>query len=244
MEHVAQAVDLKSFFHNQMNMISEIDDHCRQIEDDLNQFKRQGKKLFLSSSLQTHSLPLLDIIHSIDPKIPVYFIDTGYHFPETILFKDRLKKEYGYHIIELSSPVNRYQQKDSDGQLLYTSDPDYCCYINKVLPLEPILKEYDVWISGVRASQSAFRSDFGKVGKGTFDTIKYHPVLEWTNQMIYAYKNAKNLPEHPLDEQGYSSIGCLPCTRKAEIGMDPREMRWFGLNKTECGLHTETMDTK
>ena len=107
MEYIAQAIDLKSSFHNQMNTISGVDDHCRQIEDEINQFKSQGKKLFLSSSLQTHSLPLLDIIHSIDPKIPVYFIDTCYHFPETILFKDRLKKEYGYHIIELSSPVSR-----------------------------------------------------------------------------------------------------------------------------------------
>jgi phosphoadenosine phosphosulfate reductase len=149
-----------------MNENSVIDDQCRQIEDEINQFKREGKKLFLSSSLQTHSVPLLDIIYSIDPTIPVFFIDTGYHFPETILFKNRLKKEYGYPIIELSSPVNRYQQKDSNGQLLYTSDPDYCCYLNKILPLEPILKEYDVWISGVRASQSAFRSELGKVSKG------------------------------------------------------------------------------
>ena len=82
-----------------MNTISDVDDQCRQIEDEINQFNSEGKKLFLSSSLQTHSLPLLDIIHSIDSTIPIYFIDTGYHFPETILFKDRLKKEYGYNII-------------------------------------------------------------------------------------------------------------------------------------------------
>jgi phosphoadenosine phosphosulfate reductase len=116
--------------------------------------------------------------------------------------------------------------------------------MNKVLPLEPILKEYDVWISGVRAGQSSFRLNLKKVENGKFGTKRYHPILNWSSKMIYEYQKEYDLPKHPLEEKGYYSIGCMPCTRKLEYDGDPREMRWFGMNKTECGLQTDTLEKK
>lgn len=215
----------------------------KKIIKELDELKQKKLKIFLSSSLQTHSIPLVHIIHNYDDKIPIYFLDTGYHFPETIQFKEKLKSEYGFNIIELRSNISRINQRDSNGRLLYASDPDYCCYINKVQPLEPILKEYDVWISGVRSNQTSHRAKMAKVEKGKFDTLHYHPILEWTTKLIYEYRKKYDLPEHPLEEKGYFNIGCMPCTKKFDLKDDEnsRDGRWSGLNKEECGLHTETV---
>lgn len=220
----------------------EIDSEIEKIEYTIHDFRKNSQKLFLTSSLQSHSIPLLHIVHQIDPDIPIYFLDTGYHFPETIEFKERLKNKFNLNIYDLESPIEKINQRDPNGKLMYASDPDYCCYMNKVLPLEPVLKEYDVWISGIRAAQNSFRSTMNEIENGKYGTKRYHPVLNWTSKMIYTYQKKHNLPEHPLEAKGYFSVGCMPCTRKMENNGDPREMRWFGMNKTECGLQTDTLD--
>lgn len=214
-----------------------------QIEDEILSFSKKEKKIFMTSSLQTHSIPLVHIIHNIDSEIPIFFLDTGYHFTETIEFKEQLKKEFSFNIVEVRSEIPRINQRDANGNLMYTSDPDYCCYINKVKPLEPILKEFDIWISGVRKSQTKHREQLGKTKLGKHDTLHYHPILEWDSKMIYQYRNEFNLPEHPLEQFGYFSVGCMPCTRKIDLNSESdRDTRWFGLNKNECGLHTETIE--
>jgi phosphoadenosine phosphosulfate reductase len=221
---------------------STLDDAVTLIKNELQELKRETSNIFLTSSLQTHSLPLVHIIHSIDSSIPVFFLDTGYHFPETIDFKEKLKADFGFNIQDLSSPIDRINQRDGNGRLMYASDPDYCCHINKVLPLEPVLHKYDVWISGVRADQSSHRSQLAKFEQGKHNTRRYHPILEWNSSMIHRYRKLYDLPAHPLEEQGYFSIGCMPCTRKPDPNASAREARWFGMNKTECGLHTETLE--
>ena len=229
---------------NSFSSPASVEERIEEISRQIEEFKQQHKKLFLTSSLQTHSLPLLHIVHQIDASIPVYFLDTGYHFPETISFKERLKKDFGFNIQEVRSPVDKINQRDDSGRLMYASEPDYCCYLNKVLPLEPVLQARDVWISGVRASQNTFRSDLKTIEKGKYDTLRYHPMLAWSSKMIFEYRKMYDLPEHPLEAEGYFSIGCMPCTRNMDMDGDPREMRWFGLNKTECGLQTETLEQK
>jgi len=129
-------------------------------------------------------------------------------------------------------------QKDSMGNLLFTSDPDYCCYLNKIQPLDNILIENDVWINGIRADQSANRKEMNEIEKAPHNVLRYHPILNWTKQELYKYIKEHKLPRHPLDDKGYISIGCEPCTRKIQIGDSEREGRWFGMKKTECGLHT------
>ncbi len=209
-----------------------------EIKQRIQKYEQEGKKLFATSSFQTHSIVLLHIISRINPKIPIYFINTGFLFPDTIKYKDQLAKEFGLNIIDAKSSVPKSQQKDSFGNLLFASDPDYCCFLNKIQPLDPILAENDVWINGVRADQTEVRKAMNIEEKSKFGCLRFHPMLDWTKQEIYAYIREYDLPKHPLDLKGYMSIGCEPCTRKVILG-DERSSRWYGLNKTECGLNTD-----
>jgi len=202
-------------------------------------FKKEGKSIFATSSFQTQSIPLLHIISSIDKSIPIYFTNTGYLFPETIAFKDELKARFGLTIIDLFSETPKIHQMDENGHLLFASDPDYCCYLNKISPLEPVLIEYDVWINGIRADQNANRKTMKEFQEASFGTLRYHPILKWTSRDVYQYIADHNLPAHPMEKKGYLSIGCEPCTRKFVDDGNERNARWFGMNKTECGLHTD-----
>jgi len=214
-----------------------------QIEQQLKKYEQEGKKMFVTSSFQTHSIVLLHIISRINPEIPVYFINTGFLFPETIKYKDLIAKEFGLNIIDAKSAVPKSQQKDSYGNLLFASDPDYCCFLNKIQPLDPILAEFDVWINGVRGDQTEVRKAMKVEEESKFGTLRFHPMLDWNKKEIYAYIREHQLPKHPLDAQGYMSIGCEPCTRKVVLG-DERSARWFGMNKTECGLNTDLVKSK
>lgn len=207
------------------------------IERQINLYKREKKKIFISSSFQSHSIPLLHIISKIDSSIPVYFIDTGFHFPETYLYKEQITKLLKITVNSISSPISKIHQRDIQGRFLFCSNNEYCCHINKVLPLEPVLMNNDVWITGVRSDQNENRKKLNPEEEGPFDTIRFHPMLQWSAKMIWDYRNLHALPPHPLEDKGYISIGCTPCTQKATI--DNRSGRWAGLNKTECGLHTE-----
>jgi len=137
------------------------------------------------------------------------------------------------------SAVPRIMQKDNEGNFLFSSNPDYCCHINKVEPMEPILQEYDIWINGVRADQSDVRKEFRIEQPAKFGCTRFHPMLDWDKRMIYQYIKEHQIPRHPLEQYGYNSIGCEPCTQKPDLEWEERKGRWFGMNKTECGLNTE-----
>jgi phosphoadenosine phosphosulfate reductase len=209
----------------------------------IKEYQNQGLKLFATSSFQTHSIVMLHLLSKIDNTIPIYFINTGYLFPETIEYKDKIAKLFGLTVIDTYPLVPKSQQKDSYGNLLFTTDPDYCCYLNKVQPMEPILMQYDIWINGVRADQTEVRKNFKVEQPAKHGVLRFHPMLDWTKRDIFRYIKENNLPKHPLDEKGYSSIGCEPCTRKIDLStLDERSARWFGLNKTECGLNTDLVE--
>jgi phosphoadenosine phosphosulfate reductase len=182
---------------------------------------------------------MLHILSKIDTTIPVYFMNTGYHFPETVAFKDQVANEFGLNVREVKSAVPRYMQKDQEGRLLFTSDPDHCCFLNKTAPTEELLRTFDIWINGIRADQSAIRKAMQVEQPAPFGTTRFHPMLDWNMRKIFAYIREHNLPRHPLDAKGYTSIGCEPCTRKLDPEMQEREARWYGMNKVECGLHTD-----
>jgi len=209
------------------------------IQEKIERYKGEGKKLFTSSSFQSHSLVMLHILSRIDKTIPVYFINTGYHFPETIEFRDHITELFELNTIDLKSDVPKHMQRDSSGKLLFTSDPDHCCYLNKTQPMDGILRSHDVWINGVRADQSAVRASMKVEQPAPYNSLRFHPMLDWNAKMIWEYQKEYKLPQHPLDLKGYVSIGCEPCTRKLDPGMQEREARWYGLKKVECGLHTE-----
>ena len=213
------------------------------IADELAAYEAAGKRLFATSSFQTNSVLLLHVLARFAPQVPVYFLNTGFHFPETLAFRRQLARDLGLDIRQLYSPVSRVQQKDACGRLLFTSDPDRCCHLNKVLPLEPVIAENDVWISGVRAAQSANRAAMGRTATGRRGIARFHPVIDWSSRDVYRYLSAHALPAHPLEVEGYHSIGCAPCTRRLtdqpDLGgeLDDRDGRWAGMKKTECGLH-------
>lgn len=216
----------------------ELEKEIEKIKNTLNNLQKEGKKICITSSFQTHSLPLLHLCKEAIADIPVLFIDTGYHFPETYSFRDQIVKEWGLNLVNLKSKVTRLQQKDSQGLPLYTTNPEYCCHINKVEPLDKEITNYDIWVAGLRRDQTSFRSALAEFKLQKNGVTKYHPILEWNSKMIYKYRQLYNLPAHPLEEKGYLSIGCLPCTSSVtEAG--ERGGRWLGSNKTECGIHTK-----
>lgn len=197
-----------------------------------------GKKVFTTSSFQSQSLPLLHIISRVDRDIPVYYTNTGFLFPQTVRFADQVSDQLGLNTIALRPEVPKIKQMDRSGRFLYASDPDHCCYLNKVQPLESILMENDIWINGVRADQSAVRASMAEEEPAQYGCVRYHPMLGWDTKMVYYYRKYHDLPEHPMEAQGYQSIGCEPCTTKAFGEGNERNARWFGMNKTECGLNT------
>lgn len=219
--------------------ISNKDALVEQIGRKLEEFKRFGKKAFTSSSFQSHSIPLLHIISRFDRDIPVYFLNTGFHFPETISFRHEIEKLLGLNVIDLVSPVSKTGQRDEQGKFFFANNPDHCCYLNKVLPLEPVIEKHDIWISGVRRDQTKFRSQLQEEEILNDGKLRYHPMLDWTSKMIWEYRKEFNLPQHPLEAKGFLSIGCMPCTRSVEESGEDRGGRWAGMSKEECGIQTE-----
>lgn len=189
------------------------------------------------SSFGAESAILLHLIGTIEPNIPVLFLDTGKHFPETLSYRDALAAQLGLtNLISLTPNTEALQAKDATG-LRWSYDPDGCCAIRKVQPLEKALLDFDATITGRKGFQSKTR-----VGLALFerdgDRIKFNPLAGWTKQELDAYVALNHLPPHPLVSMGYPSIGCAPCTSKVLPGEDPRSGRWRGWEKVECGIHT------
>ena len=201
-------------------------------------YNRQGLKMFASSSFQSHSVVMLHIISKIDRSIPVFFVDTGFHFPETLEYKNKIADLLGLNIISLRSITPKNLQRDASGNLLFTSDLDFCCYLNKTQPVEQILDQFDIWINGVRADQNTNRSQLNTFESTKLGASRFHPMLDWSLDSINQYIAENNIPRHPLESKGYQSIGCEPCTRKVSSANE-RDGRWYGMNKTECGLNLD-----
>ena len=204
----------------------------------VNNFLREGKSLFSSSSFQSQSIPLLHILSEIDGFKDVYMTNTGFLFSETIEFAYDVCSKFNLNLIIIKSELSKNKQIDRNGNFFYVSDPDYCCHVNKVLAMEVPLSKYDIWINGIRKDQSKERSKLSAFEKSKFNCLRYHPILDWTQKDIYFYNKLYNLPEHPLVSKGYSSIGCEPCTSCEGVSGN-RNSRWTGLKKTECGLNTD-----
>ena len=193
-------------------------------------------KIAATSSFQTQSLPLLHLIAKTVPRMPVFFLDTGFHFPETLAFRDRLTREFGLNVVVLKPQMGHYGFRQRYGEL-YRSNTDFCCYINKVEPLERAMKEMNGWITGIRHDQTRERSSTPVVSQQANGRYKICPMLHWTQKAVLDYIRKHELPVHPLLAHGYRSIGCAPCTRPVEAGEDDRAGRWADKIKTECGLY-------
>ncbi len=210
--------------------------HLERIRTKLTSFHADGRRMFATSSFQTQSAVLLHILGGMPFKIPVLFLDTGYHFPETLRYRDQLTSEFGLKLVILRPSVPKSEQRNAKGDLLYTSDPDRCCDFNKVQPLLGVFRNYDLWVNGVRRDQTEVRRQMAEEEEDSRGVHRYHPMLGWTAAMINAYIDLFNLPRHPLAPGATDSVGCEPCTTLTP-GLG-RQGRWAGMKKTECGLHT------
>lgn len=198
-----------------------------------------GDKVGATSSFQTQSVALLHMISRVAPEMPIYFLDTGFHFPETLGFRDFLTRELKLNMKTISPEMGHDHFRVEHGDL-YRRDPDMCCYINKVEPLAAVMKGMKGWISGIRSDQTAERASSSVVSLQKDGIVKVCPLLRWTSRDIGMYLVKHGLPDHPLLVQGYVSIGCAPCTRPVFEGQDDRSGRWAGHTKKECGLHVES----
>lgn len=194
-------------------------------------------KVGVVSSFGTESAVLLDLVAKADPTIDVIFVDTLKMFAETLNYRDLLIKRFGFTNSRTISPLpDVIAAKDETG-LRWSYDPDGCCEIRKVEPMKRAKAGLDAWISGRKAFQSVTRQNLPRfeVEDGR---LKINPLGDWTKTDLEAWFARHDLPRHPLESQGYLSIGCEPCTSKVLPGEDPRAGRWRGWDKVECGIHS------
>lgn len=197
------------------------------------------------SSFGVESAVLLHLIASVDPSVPVLFLETGKHFPETLAYRDALAERLGLTDLRNLHPDPEMLAKKDESGLRWSYDPDGCCEIRKVLPLEKALAGFDATFTGRKAFQAATRATLPRFELDTSDAagrLKVNPIVTWSREQLDAYFTEHDLPRHPLEAMGYPSVGCAPCTSKVAPGEDPRAGRWRGWEKTECGIHAPVAD--
>jgi phosphoadenosine phosphosulfate reductase len=205
-------------------------------------------RLVVATSFQSSGLVILHMLRDIKPDIPVLFLDTGFHFPETLQFARAKTEEWGLKLVVLKGKHRSPEgQAELYGPELYRRDPNLCCHINKTEPLQEALAEFDGWISGLRRDQSPERATSVKISQPQMlpsgrAILKIHPLANWTKDDVESYISEYSISTHPLLEKGYASIGCWPCTRAIADGEGMRDGRWAGLDKSECGIHTFGQD--
>ncbi len=187
--------------------------------------------VLITSSFGTQSVFLLHLLHRIAPGQQVYFINTGYLFPETLAYRDQLVDNFGIHLTEIHPETGHHQL--TRNEKMWQAAPDLCCYYNKVKPLEPLRARHKVWVSGVMGYQTPHRAGL-RVFEPDQNNLKFHPLIDIDEGEFLYYMSYYDLPRHPLEARGYGSVGCTHCTVKGK----GREGRWKGHTKTECGLHT------
>jgi phosphoadenosine phosphosulfate reductase len=201
-------------------------------------YGEHGDKLCLTCSWQKQSSVLVHMVSELGLEIPVVELDTQLFFRETYETRDRLVERYGLSLIR-PEVISVAEQHRREGQNLWERDPDRCCHIRKVEPLERALAPYSAWISGIRREQALTRADARKVEwSERYGVVKVNPIVDWDSKRVQAYIVVNEIPYNPLHDMGYPSIGCIPCTRPVAQGEDERAGRWSDADKIECGIHS------
>ncbi|MDF3048809.1 MAG: adenylylsulfate reductase, thioredoxin dependent [Pseudonocardia sp.] len=195
-----------------------------------------GHRMIVASNMQ--DAVLVDLAAQAQPGVDVLFLDTGYHFAETIGTRDAISARYDVTIVNAEPEHTPAQQDALLGRDLFAREPDRCCFLRKVVPLRRTLAGYDAWVTGVRRVEAPTRANTPLI---TWDDqhglVKVNPIAAWSDDEMQAYIDEHRVLVNPLVAAGYPSIGCRPCTAKPLPGADPRSGRWAGRAKTECGLH-------
>jgi phosphoadenosine phosphosulfate reductase len=183
---------------------------------------------------------LIDMAAKVRPGVDVLFLDTGYHFAETIGTRDAVSEVYDVNVINVTPEHSVAEQDALLGKNLFARDPNECCRLRKVAPLGKALQGYSAWVTGLRRVEAPTRANAPLISfDAAFGLVKINPLATWTDEEIQDYIEANNVLVNPLVFDGYPSIGCAPCTAKPIEGADPRSGRWQGKGKVECGLHSQ-----
>jgi phosphoadenosine phosphosulfate reductase len=201
-------------------------------------FDTFGEGVAISSAFGVEGMALIDMASRVRQNFRLFTLDTEFLFPETYNLMDRVEQKYGItieRVLPLNSPE---EQERAHGTALWQRDPDLCCNLRKVEPLQRKMGELRAWITSIRRDQTAVRAGAGKIEwDHKFDLVKINPIADWNSKQVWQYIREHDVPYNELHERNYPSIGCTHCTRAVRPGEDPRAGRWAGLAKKECGLH-------
>ena len=196
----------------------------------------------VTSSFQAEDVVVLHMVRQILPRVPVLFLETGYHFAETLEYRDRMAAEWDLNLVNVM-PEQTVAEQESQFGILYQSAPDRCCGMRKVEPLFGALQGYDTWFTGLRREQSKSRTNLLPLDDFALPSgkqlRKVSPLAEWSTRDVWDYLKQHGIPLLPLYEEGYTSVGCAPCTSLPLDAADPRSGRWSG-KKLECGIHIQS----
>lgn len=195
-----------------------------------------GDDFIVASNMQDGVL--VHLATQVHPGVDVLFLDTGYHFAETIGTRDAVEAVYGVHVVNARAEKTVAEQDSIEGKDLFAREPNRCCALRKVAPLKKELANYSAWVTGIRRVEAPTRANAPLISfDDAFGLVKINPIAPWSDAQMQAYIDEHSILVNPLVDEGYPSIGCAPCTVKPAPGADPRSGRWAGKAKTECGLH-------
>jgi phosphoadenosine phosphosulfate reductase len=198
--------------------------------------KMLGQRVVVTTSLQ--DAVLVDLAARVRPGIDVIFLDTGYHFAETLGMRDAVRSTYDVRLLSVEPGQSVAEQDEAHGKDLFGRNPDLCCHLRKVVPLNTMLGLYDGWVTGLRRAESMSRKDATAIEwDSRREMVKINPIVNWTDDEVDDYIEERAILVNPLRAEGYPSIGCAPCTMPVAEGDDPRSGRWADSTKKECGLH-------
>lgn len=203
--------------------------------------ERYSSRIILACSFGAEDVALVDMIHRLKPRTPLFYLDTDFLFAETYELRDRIVAKYGLlpeQMVQVKSLLTPEAQAAQYGPALWARNPDQCCQLRKVEPLSRALAGYDAWITGIRRDQAPSRANAGLIEwDRTFNLVKVNPLARWTSRDVWTYLHVYEVPYNPLHDRNYPSIGCTHCTSPVLPGEDPRAGRWRDQGKMECGLH-------
>jgi len=195
-----------------------------------------GGNYVVASNMQ--DAVLVDLAAKVRPGVDVLFLDTGYHFVETVGTRDAVEAVYDINVVNVTPENSVAKQDELFGKDLFAREPNECCRMRKVEPLSKALRGYSAWVTGLRRVEAPTRANAPLISwDKAFGLVKINPIAAWTDEDMQNYIDANDVLVNPLVFEGYPSIGCAPCTAKPIAGADPRSGRWAGTSKTECGLH-------
>jgi phosphoadenosine phosphosulfate reductase len=203
--------------------------------------ERFGTRFTIATAFGPEGMVLIHMLAEVAPQTPIFNLDTGYQFQETLELREEVNRRYGIEVELKRAATSVEEYERANGGAVYRTNPDQCCFHRKVQVLEKAVIGKEAWASAIRRDQSPDRANAPIVGwDKKFSLVKVSPLANWTKQKVWAFITKHHVPYNPLHDQGYTSIGCWPCTRAVGIGEDERAGRWSGFAKTECGLHTQS----